>query len=408
MASEVIHEQLVRGGIFLPSFSDLAGSRRVQRHQIRPAPRAADGSVDMVAWQVARREGIGASDVACLTGTEYASRGGPFSLYQTIKGKFQKDFDNEDILRFGHYAEILADLEFSHKSRGLKLTDPESAGLRWDKDPRFVVSLDRVLFLDEPGVDEAPKAHCFEDICETEQWIAVEVKNVGEYMKDDWATESIPSNYYDQVQAQLLVTGKCCALVIALFGGNRASIYTVMADPLRQALIADKVQWFLGLLDAGTPPEPNAGEVETEAVKEATRKGVKGKEIEPTEAIVEHALTLLDAKDTVEAETRTIGAMQNALRLDMGEAAKCVHPMFTVLYQVKNATPLVKIDQEAADVDPAVIEAKAEIDRANAALKKAEKDFEVAAKALEGALAPYTTSTPQTTRALVVKRNTKD
>lgn len=404
--------QTTRAGVHLPSYFDLEESQEILPEQLRPAPKLPDGKVDMEAWRALRKEALGASDVACLTGTEYATRGGPYTLYQSMKGLFEKKFDNEDALRFGHYAEVLADMEFAHVQGGLKLVDPEAGGIRWrmrermgwareNELIRFVASLDRVLFLDQNEAG-AWIPHNYEDICKTKQWVPVEVKNVGRWMADEWGTSYIPDSYYDQVQGQLLATGKHCAIVIAIVGGNQANFYTVPRDEKRQKKIADAILRFLERLDADDVPAPGAGEMDTQAVKEATKEAKKGKVIKANPEIVRHAMAVLEAQGEQKEQAALEVAHKNCLRLEMGEATKCEHELFTVYYGPVKGQDKVEVNQESADADPLLAEAKRVAAEAKDAAEKAAKIHADAEAEVAKLLAPHCTVTPTSSRQLKV------
>ena len=57
--------------------------------------------------------------------------------------------------------------------------------------------------------------------------LALELKNVGEYMRDDWSGDAPPAAYYVQVQWQLHCSGLQSGAIAALIGGNKLVLHHV-------------------------------------------------------------------------------------------------------------------------------------------------------------------------------------
>jgi predicted phage-related endonuclease len=398
--------QLVREGIFLPRTEELEETRAIEPWQFRIAPLNEDGTTDMDAWRQQRASdgGIGASEVATIMGTEMQSRGSKYALYHKLKGGYKpEEVDAEAQQRFdlGHLMENTATAYFMSKNREIGLIDPESCGLRDHLMPKLVASVDRVAFLEQATHEDGSPPR-FTDVTLTKQWIPVEIKNVGEFMKEDWTSNSIPDHYYDQVQAQLLVTGKPCALVIGFFGGQKITIYTVQADQERIALMREKILEFLMDLLLDREPQPDGTEACTRVVKDCTREGVPKKVIQADEELISLVYRHRSEDEIAEEAKKSAIEQENKIRLKMGDAVKATHPLFTVLYSIVKADSAV-VDEETAAEDTKVIEARQALaDLMEEAKKLANKV--TAAKAIESdALAPYTTIVNGNTRRLLIK-----
>ena len=409
-------QQLVKAGIWLPRYQELEETYPIAPEQIRYAPRDATGAVDRAAWEAQRGEDLGASDLPTLMGTEYGSRQSPCSLYWTKKGKYKKVFKDTSALERGHEAEYHADVKFIKTTTNLKLTDPFSAGIRWAIEPRFVASIDRVLFLDIDPESNCQLFHDFDDILRTKQWIPVEVKSIGEFMESEWGTSFIPDNYYDQVQGQLMATGKPCALVLAMYAKEgtdvttkKSEMYTVYADPVRMSKARIVIPEFIERLDMEDPPEPDGTDASTECIKELTRKadvqvvtgpkgGVKkvGKTIPASPEMIRNVEELFHAQETEKDAKDEAAKRENLIRLEMGEATKCSHLLFTVNYsEITKSEPY--LDEEAAQKNEGYLAAVAAVKEANEKLK-------AAAEALKAAAAPFVRENTTKTRRLLVSR----
>lgn len=394
--------QLVREGIFLPRTEELEDTPPIGGSQLRFAPIKDDGTVDMEAWRKQRAEdqSIGASEVATLTGTELQTRGSRYALYHKLKDGYKPETpDAETQQRFdlGHLMENTATAYFMTKNRTIDLVDPNSLGIRHRRIPKLVASIDRFAFLEESN---GPRDVI--DITLTKQWIPVEVKNVGEYMKNGWTSDSVPDHYYDQVQAQLLVTGKPCALVIAFFGGQRISIYTIQADPDRLNLIETEVSNFLAALESDDEPDPDGTEACTTTVKALTLQGTPKKTIEADDELVALVNRQRSEREIETEAAKSAIEYENRIRVKMGDAVKATHPLFTVLYSIVKADTDV-VDEDHAKDDPKVIKARQKLADLLEEAKTLAKKVDVAKTIEAEALAPYTTTIHGNTRRLQIK-----
>lgn len=388
-------DQLIKEGLHLPRTIEMMEYPLIAPEQIRYAPLLPDGDVDMEAWRIMRKECIGASDLPTLMGTEKGSRNSEYALFQAMKGRYEKFFDNEDALLFGHAAEKGADHVFKKKTSGMILTDPNGAGIRWAGNDRFVASIDRLLFLENEEPSGYPIEHSLVDITRTQFWIPCEIKNVGHWMAGEWGTAFMPENYYDQVQGQILASGRDRSIVVAIMGGNSWNVYTVFRDESRIGPAKKAIARFLHRLDVNDSPEPDGTTASTDAVKEVMAAGVKGVKIEANSEIIHAAISYLEAvKDEEEAEKQQ-ARNQNLIRLAMGEAVKCEHPMFVITFGPVNNKREV-LNTETADLDMAVIVARAKVERATAALTAASKE-------LQSVLDLHTMKTTETTRKLSIQ-----
>jgi len=192
--------------------------------------------VESEEWLEARRQGIGASDVASILEVEGAYLT-PLQVWAQKRGILQQDEEDRrrssEILRWGKRLEPFI-AEALQDATGYKviLTNETLAHPQY---PFLRANLDAFAF------------------CNTRGYGAAEFKNVGGYNAKDWKEET-PLKFQVQLQAQLLVTGLPWGVIGGLIGGN-SFVYSEMErnDAFISAMLPKLIE-FWKMVETGEAP----------------------------------------------------------------------------------------------------------------------------------------------------------
>ena len=348
--------QAVKKGVWLPTPEELLAESVLidEARLLKPLVGTSDDDTRRL-WLEARKQSIGASDVSAIMGTanpKYQSR---YKLWNQKMGLLPLDTDQSQIQLFGHLMEATAAKAFKIQFGKGEIVDPKGFGIRHNLFPWMTASVDRALVLDA-GL--AVQGQEFKDMVQTEPlWIPIEIKNVSEYKTDEWGFASIPEMYYDQVQAQLEVTAKPRALVLAIFGGNRMEVYTVWRDVIRGAQITTAAAEFWDSLATGDCPPPDDSEATEDALKQRF-PSANGSEITMTAEMETLCAMMIQCDERAEEAMRQKMEHTNALRAAMGDATKAKSALYSINYSNREISV---IDREAADKDEELVDLKGKI-----------------------------------------------
>ncbi|UOF92965.1 YqaJ viral recombinase family protein [Fodinisporobacter ferrooxydans] len=146
-------------------------------------------------WLAARKNGLGGSDVAVITGfSKYKS---PVELYLEKIGEFEPKEAGEAAY-FGTLLEDVVAKEFEKRSE-MKVRR-RNAILRHPDYPWMLANLDRVIVGKQEGF---------------------EAKTASAYLSDEWAEDKVPWSYELQCQHYMAVTGYERWWIACLVGGNK-------------------------------------------------------------------------------------------------------------------------------------------------------------------------------------------
>jgi putative phage-type endonuclease len=260
-----------------------------------------DFEQDSPEWHQARRQGIGASEVAAVLGLSPWQT--PLSVYRTKMGVPNEIPEN--LAYFGHALEepIAQWIRDKHPEVGLVSPGLSARSTRW---PWLTASPDRIAYVPLDG-DQPPF-----------DYIPVELKTSSAYGIDKWA-DGVPLFYATQVQTQLAVLDAPYGWLAVLHGGNTPELYRIERDNdfIHDHLIPKTKQFWEEHVLAQFPPEPTTvGELPdsepgsviegSETVLEAIeRRAVLLSDVQAQKAEAD-ALTLVIGKYMGDAETITI------------------------------------------------------------------------------------------------------
>lgn len=258
------------------------------------------------AWLAARRTGLGGSDAATIMGVNpWKSR---YALWAEKLGLVPDDEESE-AAEWGKRLEGVIAAKYAEVT-GRKVMLHGSAVptiLRHATRPYMLGSLD--------GDIECPK-HEGPGI--------LEIKTTGAHRGDEWE-EAAPLAYQVQVQHYMAVTGRRWGSFAALIGGQKFRWYDVERNDAFIATLEAKCEEFWRLIETRTPPDVDASESTTAALKALYP-------IDTGEAIDlgPDAIEWLDQLDAVKTELAAAEAkkrkLDNRIREAIGSASVGVVP----------------------------------------------------------------------------------
>lgn len=184
-------------------------------------------------WLEWRKKGIGGSDVAAICGlSRYRS---PLAVYLDKMGEIPPLEDNPKMKAGRMLESVIAD--WFGEETGMKVMK-QNAIFQHKIHPFMLANIDRWL----PG-----------------QNAGLEIKNTGEYSKDDWSGTQAPTEYVLQCNHYMAVTGATRWYIAVLIGGWDFQWRIIERDETLIAnLITIEEQFWNGHVTAKQPPAVNA------------------------------------------------------------------------------------------------------------------------------------------------------
>lgn len=205
-------------------------------------------SIERDAWLKARQSGIGASEMPAVMGE--STWMSALELYAK-KTSDPGTWDDDDLSASKPWIWVGQRIEGFCASLFTEMTGRETRRcgqlLRSKKYPWALATLD-CEFLDRCG-----------------EWIPLEIKNVSGFKSSDW-TDGPPEQYRIQMHQQMLVTGAQKSAIFALIGGNHPVWSYVHRDDALIERIVSHGERFWGLVESGTPPEPDGSQSASKAI----------------------------------------------------------------------------------------------------------------------------------------------
>ena len=186
---------------------------------------------DPEAWLAKRREGIGGSDVAAIFGLNPWK--GPLAVWLEKKGQ-TPEREATERMEIGEWMEDSIAQLFAKRTG--YVVKPCNVILQHPKHTFMLASVDRWVE-DETGEEGV-----------------LEVKNIGEYMAEDWEDGKVPDYYGLQVHHYLAVSGKRYAWIAPLIGGNRLKPIRIARDDRLIDELIEGERKFWQLVESNTPP----------------------------------------------------------------------------------------------------------------------------------------------------------
>ncbi len=251
-------------------------------------------------WLGKRRSGLGGSDAAAICG-ENPFRG-PLSVYLSKIGE-APDQDSTEAMSWGTILEDTIAKEFSRRTQQ-KIRRCNMI-LQHAEHDFMLANVDRYTLDPDEG-----------------EWGILEVKNVGEYRREDWEDGAVPSYYLLQGQHYMAVTDTQYVWFAPLIGGNRMQPVKVMRDDRLIASLIKIEKEFWHKVQTRTPPPIDDS-------LDATRvlKALYPSSIETTVEIDEDLyLKLKSAKERVAEAEKEARGYENQIKDQMKDAEAAVAP----------------------------------------------------------------------------------
>jgi putative phage-type endonuclease len=230
-------------------------------------------------FALARRSGIGGSDVAAVLGLSKWKT--PYDLYLEKTGVTIEDSSKAELFHFGHVLEDVIAQEFSRRN-SMKV-QRRNTMFRHPLHPELIGNIDRRVV--GGGVLECKTA----DKYTAQLW-------------DDDGGDKIPPYYLCQVMHYLHVTGSKYGWLAVLIGGNEYRQYKIDYDKELAELMAAKcVEFWRNHVLTGIAPEPV-----TAADLAKMYRSVEGKVIKADEHIQAACEVLRTMKDQQKAVESSI------------------------------------------------------------------------------------------------------
>lgn len=243
---------------------------------------------DRASWLAARRQGIGASDIAGIMGLSPWTT--PFQVWASKVYDIPEDTDDEAM----HWGQVLESVILDEWGKDNYPVVDRGLLIRSTEHPHFMATPD--------GLTDTGRAGA-----------VVEAKN-----STDWRWSEVPTHYRLQVQWQLVVTGYPLGYLIVLHGGRQLSTYEIEADPDLQAEMIEAANDFWKLVEADEAPPVEADDY-TIMSSLWPREIIQAVEV-PADA----ALELYAAKEARDTGKSRYEAAAAAVKYIMGDAGEAV------------------------------------------------------------------------------------
>jgi len=257
-------------------------------------------SMSRAEWLDIRRKGIGGSDAAAICGVNPWR--GPLSVYLSKIGE-APDADANEAMEWGTELEDTIAKVFSRRTQ--QKVKRCNMILQHNDYDFMLANVDRFTLDDEEG-----------------EWGVLEVKNVGEYRREDWADGAVPEYYEIQGQHYMAVTGANYVWFAPLIGGNKMQPVKVMRNERAITSLIKIERDFWHLVETRTPP-PIDDSVEATKVLKALYPRSEKTSVVLDSKLVENLRRLRDQKSDLERELR---GLENQIKLQMAEAEEAYIP----------------------------------------------------------------------------------
>lgn len=246
-------------------------------------------------WLADRPNYVGASEVASVLNIPgaYASR---WKLWMRKTGRMPPVEETEE-MEWGTRLERVIAEAVEEKHGGKVSLAPGTVGPA-DR-PVHRATLDALWFLDD-------------------ETLVLEIKNVGEYLRDEWTGDAPPAALYVQVQWQLYCANLQRGAIAALIGGNRLVVHHVERNDEEIAAMKASVDVFWERVKLDIEPSMSAKDLPAYQYRWQERRGEVARV--PANLVMEYAHKARAAKDAEEQRDWS----RHAIQRHMGEATEGV------------------------------------------------------------------------------------
>lgn len=255
-------------------------------------------------WLAARRQGIGASEVAAVLGVHpYMSA---YSLWHLKRGLIEEPEESEP-MTWGKLLEPVVSAKYAQVTGRTLIDHGRFASRRSEAYPFLSATLDyEIAPVDERGPG------------------ALEIKTTGSWVEPQWKEEP-PLHVQTQLQTQLLVTGFSWGSIAVLVGGQKFEWMDHARNDELCAIIVEKCRAFWALVENGTPP-PVDGSSSTANTLKGLYPGESGEVITLAPEADHWTQVYLEARAAEGEAEKLKKEAGNHLRALIGSASEGVAP----------------------------------------------------------------------------------
>ena len=222
---------------------------------------------DREQWHKQRLNTLGGSEIACVLG--HSKYGSSYTVFLD-KMQISKPFTGNKFTRFGIALEPIirewVQSDFK-ETTGIELKVEEYPFMMVSKELPFLsANIDGIARMNKDyeyfrngETGEIKKI-------EANELIGIEIKTAGEFMKDQWADDILPSAYYCQVAQYLFVTGMKHFLIVYLIGRDVKWKVISRDDADIEILKEAATSFWNNNILLKVPPSPIGLEAETKAI----------------------------------------------------------------------------------------------------------------------------------------------
>ncbi len=246
-------------------------------------------------WLDARRKGIGGSDVAKICGI--SRWGTPLSVYMDKRGELlsSEDDGGSEAMYWGTLLEDVVAKEFQ---RRMEIpVRRRNAIFRADDAPYMLANIDREVVGENKGL---------------------EIKTTNAFQGGDWEGDSVPDQYYLQVQHYIEVMGWHSCWIAVLVGGQKFSCKEILrdSDTIGWMVETERRFWEDHVLPGVPPPLCALDDLQVVHPFQETDEM-----LEPTEEDFSVAKDLLQAKAFLKDAEERVAILENTLKDRIGARA---------------------------------------------------------------------------------------
>jgi len=283
-------------------------------------------------WLERRKKGIGGSDAAAVAGeSKWKS---PYAVWLEKTGQMTPDEPGEAAY-WGITLEELVAQEFA-KRTGLKVQKVNNI-LRHPQYPWMLANIDRRIVGQKAGL---------------------ECKTTGEYSKDEWTDDKVPTAYLLQCHHYMAVTGYKEWWIAVLVGGNKFHYKLIPRDEeIIEALIKIESD-FWKLVETMTPPPIDGSESSSEILGKLYPEGDASRIDVYDDSLFNQLKEAQEAKKTAEANEEEL---KNKFKLLMGKSEIVFFdekPVVTWKNQKENRLDTTRLKAERPEIYKAYVNTK--------------------------------------------------
>lgn len=207
-------------------------------------------------WLLARKQGIGGSDISCLVGQNPYKTA--FELWHEKMSNDEREFDEaaQERMYWGIELENLVAQRYAKDTR--TKVQRINKIMKHPKCPIAFANIDRAIVTPGSRVRWCDKE---KRLLGADKLLEVKTAHAMASNSEDWGealTDEVPMNYWYQCLWYMGITGVHACDLAVLFGGQRFKVYSIeYDDAIFNALLARASEWWSKYILTGIAPDPH-------------------------------------------------------------------------------------------------------------------------------------------------------